>query len=182
LYQQFSSEFSGPLEYTVGVSDWSTDWNYTQTSSIEPGTSWKWRVHFNLDSAPAADATLTIALAGSDHARMGIYVNDETRAVASFYPQNGGGNALIREGSHAKYSVSYVTIPSSRLNAGANTITLVQGSTGHVMYDYLNLEWGARPTTTAVSGDLPGAPSPPRRPREAPERSTWSGPDPLGRR
>ena len=140
LYQQFSSEFSGPLEYTVGVSDWSTDWNYAQTSSIEPGTSWKWRVHFNLDSAPAGDATLTVALAGSDHARMYVYVNDETRAVANFYPENGGGNALIREGSHAKYSLSYVTIPAAALNVGANTITLVQGSTGHVMYDYLNLE------------------------------------------
>lgn len=140
LYQQFSSEFSGPLEYTVGVSDWSTDWNYAQTSSIEPGTSWKWRVHFNLDSAPAGDATLTVALAGSDHARIYVYVNDETQAVANFYPENGGGNALIREGSHAKYSLSYATIPAARLNAGANTITLVQGSTGHVMYDYLNLE------------------------------------------
>ncbi len=81
-----------------------------------------------------------MALAGSDHARMSIYVNDETQAVATFYPDNGGGNALIREGSHAKYSLSYVTIPGSRLSAGANTITLVQGSSGHVMYDYLNLE------------------------------------------
>jgi hypothetical protein len=36
--------------------------------------------------------------------------------------------------------VSYVSFPTSRLNLGANTITLVQGSTGHVMYDYVNLE------------------------------------------
>jgi rhamnogalacturonan endolyase len=67
-------------------------------------------------------------------------VNDESQAVTNFYPNNGGGNALIREGSHAKYSLSYVSFPTSRLNLGANTITLVQGSTGHVMYDYVNLE------------------------------------------
>jgi rhamnogalacturonan endolyase len=140
LYQQFASEFSGPLEYTVGVSDWSTDWNFAQTQSIEVGSNWKWRINFNLDSVANGNATLTLAFAGSDHARMYIYVNDESQALTNFYPDNGGGNALIREGSHAKYSVSYATIPTSRLNAGANTITLVQGSSGHVMYDYLNLE------------------------------------------
>lgn len=140
LYRQFATEFSGPLEYTVGVSDWSTDWNYAQPQSIEPGTNWKWRINFNLDSVPAGNATLTIALAGSDHARLYVYVNDESAALTNFYPANGGGNALIREGSHAKYSLAYVAIPTSRLNVGANTITLVQGSSGHVMYDYLNLE------------------------------------------
>src|ERR1700687_3071487 len=39
LFQQFATEFSGPLDYTVGVSDWSTDWNFAQTQSIEPGMS-----------------------------------------------------------------------------------------------------------------------------------------------
>ena len=140
LYQQFAAEFSGPLEYTIGVSDWSTDWNYAQTQSIEAGMNWKWRINFNLDRVPDGNATLTIAFAGSDHARTEVYVNDESHAMASFYPSDSGGNALIREGSHAKYSVSYVTVPPALLNLGANTITLVQGSSGHVMYDYLNLE------------------------------------------
>jgi rhamnogalacturonan endolyase len=140
LYQQFENEFSGALEYTVGLSDWRTDWNYVQTQSVESGTNWKWRINFNLDSIPSGNATLTIAFAGSDHARMNVYVNDESALLASFIPENGGGNALIREGSHAKYSVSYVTIPTSLLNPGPNTITLVQNGSGHVMYDYLNLE------------------------------------------
>jgi len=140
LFQQFASEFSGPLEYTVGSSDWSTDWNYAQVSSIEPGSPWKWRINFNLDNINEGNATLTLALAGSDHARIVVYVNDESRPLTSFYPDNGGGNALIREGSHAKYSVAYLNVPTFLLDLGANTITLVQGSSGHVMYDYLNLE------------------------------------------
>ena len=140
LFQQFASEFSDPLEYTVGTSDWSTDWNYAQVSSLEPGTNWRWRINFDLESINDGDATLTLALAGSDHARILVYVNDESRPLTSFSPNNGGGNALIREGSHAKYSVAYVNVPTSLLNLGANTITLVQGSSGHVMYDYLNLE------------------------------------------
>jgi rhamnogalacturonan endolyase len=149
LFQQFATEFSGALEYTVGVSDWSTDWNFAQTQSIEAGTNWKWRINFNLDEVPDGDATLTLAFAGSDHAHIYVYVNDESTALTNFYPENGGGNALIREGSHAKYSLAYVTIPTSRLNVGANTITLVQGSTGHVMYDYLSLEMSR--ATFAVS-------------------------------
>ncbi len=142
LFQQFAGEFCGALEYTVGVSNWSTDWNYAQTASIEPGLPWRWRINFNLDAVPQGDATLTVALAGSDHAHLYIYVNDESQAVANFFPGNGGGNALIREGSHAKYAVSYVSFPAQRLNAGPNRISLVQASSGHVMYDYLNLELG----------------------------------------
>lgn len=140
LSRQFASELSNPLDYSVGVSDWSTDWNYAQTKELQPGSNWRWRIQFDLDQVPAGNATLTIALAGSDHARLFVYVNDETRAFANFAPSNGGGNGLTREVSHAKYAVSYVTIPTSRLVVGTNMISLEQGSSGHVMYDYLNLE------------------------------------------
>jgi rhamnogalacturonan endolyase len=61
-------------------------------------------------------------------------------------PAIDGGNALIREGIHAKYDVEHVSIPMSLLKNGANTITLIQGADRynraffHVMYDYLDLE------------------------------------------
>ncbi|MBC8094395.1 MAG: hypothetical protein H7Y43_01155 [Akkermansiaceae bacterium] len=71
-------------------------------------------------------------------------MNSTTQLTGDFYPANAGGNGLLREGIHCKYSVSYVTIPVSKLKVGANTITLVQASSGgagnHVMYDYLSLE------------------------------------------
>ena len=147
LWDQFSGQFSNPLEYTVGVSDWSTDWNYAHSGYLV-GTSWSvwpWRINFNLDSVPTeGNATLTLALASANSARMDIYVNDEVNLVARFNPSVSGGNALVREGIHAKYGVYYVPIPVSQLRVGANTITLVQGrATGffeHVMYDYVNLE------------------------------------------
>jgi hypothetical protein len=75
-----------------------------------------------------------------------VYVNDEATVVARVYPSVSGGNALIREGIHAKYCVEYVPIPVALLRVGANTITLVEGRTSsslpfeHVMYDYVNLE------------------------------------------
>ena len=156
LWEDYSSEFSNPLEYTIGVSNPATDWNYAQPGYLV-GTNWsgwKWRVNFNLPSVPASgNATLVIAWAGNDHARMQFYVNDETTQFgANHYPPNGGGNALIREGIHAKYGVSSISIPVSRLRVGSNTITLLQGrsttASDHVMYDYLSLE-------------MPGAPPPP---------------------
>jgi len=149
LWEKFSSELPNPLEYIVGVSDWSKDWNYVHSGYLKDGkwTPWKWRIHFTLTNAPAnGTATLTIAYAGSNRGHTEIIVNDENKQFKLVRPAVDGGNALIREGIHAKYCVEQVTIPMSQLKSGANTITLSQ-STGpsnlpffHVMYDYLSLE------------------------------------------
>jgi rhamnogalacturonan endolyase len=156
LWEKFSSEFPNPLEYTVGVSDWSREWNYVQCGYLKDGnwTPWKWRIHFNLTNAPAGgNATLTIAYAGSNRAHTDIYVNDEGKMLTLVRPSVEGGNALIREGIHAKYCVERVPIPMPLLKTGANTITLIQGSVraglpfSHVMYDYLSLELPAATTS-----------------------------------
>jgi hypothetical protein len=148
------------------VSDPATDWNYVQPGYLV-GTNWsgwKWRVNFNLASVPASgDATLTLAWASSDHARMQLYVNNEASQFGpNLYPPNGDGNALIREGIHAKYGLSTIAIPVSRLRVGANTITLLQGrssaSSDHVMYDYLSLEMpGALPPPGPITVPLVSA-------------------------
>jgi Polysaccharide lyase family 4, domain III/Polysaccharide lyase family 4, domain II/Rhamnogalacturonate lyase family len=155
LWQQFAREFSNPLDYTVGASDWSKDWNYAQCGYLKDGvwTPWKWRIHFALTNVPTAgDATLTIAYADANRGHTEIYVNDENKLFKLVTPAIEGGNALIREGIHAKYRVERVPIPVSLLKTGANTITLVvpPGRNNlpfsHVMYDYLNLELPANPS------------------------------------
>ena len=150
LWDDYPSEFPNPLDYTVGVSNWTNDWNYAQCGYPDGWVPWKWRVHFNLTNAPTSgNATLTMAWASSDHARMQIFVNSDTAQTGpNLYPSciggPTGGNALIREGIHAKYGVDSLTFPMSSLHDGANTITLVQGrasgASDHVMYDYVNLE------------------------------------------
>jgi rhamnogalacturonan endolyase len=149
LWEQFSTEFANPLEYNVDSSDWTTDWNYVHSAYKVGATRspWKWRINFNLPSVPrSGNATLTLAFASANSARVDIFVNDESDRglITRLYPSVSGGNALIREGIHAKYGVNYVSIPVSRLRMGANTITLVEGRvTGdadHVMYDYVSLE------------------------------------------
>lgn len=146
LFDTFSQEFPNPLEYDATKRNWDTAWNYAQTTYTAGKTDapWKWRIHFPLTAVPAGNATLTLAFAGSDQSKLNIYVNDESAPFTTLTPPNAGGNALIREAIHAKYGVSYVTIPASRLKAGANTITLeqarVHGGFSHFLYDYLNLE------------------------------------------
>jgi rhamnogalacturonan endolyase len=146
VWQNFSKEFSNPLEYTIGKSNPATDWNYAQSRyGNEPGAPWKWRIHFQLDGAPpTGQATLTLAIASADRARLDIYVNDESKPLATVTPSVQGGNALLREGIHAKYCVEQVVIPANTLKSGDNTITLVQSNVRspgyHVMYDYLSLE------------------------------------------
>jgi rhamnogalacturonan endolyase len=108
LWEKFAGEFSNPLEYTNGVSNWSKDWNYVQCGypQGEKWSLWKWRIHFNLTNAPmSGNATLTIAYASSYYGRTEIYVNDESKILKTVHPAVDGGNALIREGIHAKYCV-----------------------------------------------------------------------------
>ena len=166
LYQQFSSEFPNPLEYTVGVSDPATDWNYAHGGYFSGGTSsgWRWQIHFDLPAVPASGhARLHLAFAGSHYARMHLYVNDETTQFGPFlYPNHGNGNGLLRQTNLAKYASHVIEIPVSRLRAGSNTITLLQGRSSavsdHVMYDYLALEMPILPGGTAADADADGLP------------------------
>jgi rhamnogalacturonan endolyase len=148
VWTNFANEFSNPLDYYVGKSDWRTDWNYAQTRYAGPDGAnpapWEWRIHFNLDSAPTNAATLTLAIASAQRARIDVCVNDDSKALATVTPSVQGGNALLREGIHAKYCVEYVSIPAENLKAGENIIMLIFPATraadAHVMYDYLSLE------------------------------------------
>lgn len=146
VWTHFQDEFTNPLEYTVGTSDWSKDWNYAHSwyQAGDKKLPWRWRIHFNLAAVAPGKATLTFAFAGAaDGARVNVFVNDEAKAFGVVTPSVVGGNAMLREGIHAKYCVEYLTIPTSRLKQGANTITLEQARADtqtHVMYDYLSLE------------------------------------------
>ena len=157
LWETYSNDFPNPLEYTNGVSNWSNDWNYAHSGYLV-GTnwsSWKWRIHFNLTNLPTSgSATLTFAFASINYGAVQVFVNDESTGLGEVAPTTAGGgtggNALIREGNHAKYSLGYFSVPLSALRVGSNVITLNQrrssASSDHVMYDYLNLELPASVT------------------------------------
>lgn len=186
LWQQFADEFPNPLEFTIGYSDPRTDWNYVHSCYPPDWTPWPWRINFALANLPATgNATLTLAFASANSARVDVYVNNAANPIARVYPSVSGGNALVREGIHAKYCVEYVPVPLALLGVGANSITLVQGRTStslpfeHVMYDYVNLELPAGATAALLNSP----PRPTRRiartPRPTPQTVRRNQPGPV---
>src|SRR5205823_273345 len=109
----------------------------------DSGVPFPWRIHFKLPRQPAGDATLVLAFAGADRAKIAIDVNGSPAQRAPIAPPDQGGNGLIREAIHTKYSYTTVPIPAANLHAGDNTITLTQTATSeyaYIMYDYVCLE------------------------------------------
>ncbi|GAA5482239.1 rhamnogalacturonate lyase [Haloferula sargassicola] len=146
VWTRFSEEMENPLVYTIGKSDPATDWNFAQGAYMKGGKceSWPWEIRFHVDQDYDRQGTahLVLAWASTDGARMEVSVNGGH--VARFYPKVGGGNALLREGIHAKYGYDVIDFPARELRRGTNRITLVQGRdsgpANHVMYDYVALE------------------------------------------
>lgn len=168
LWLGFANEFSNPLTYTVGTSNWTNDWNYAQAAYFVNGVpnNMVWHIKFNLPSAPlTGNATLNTAWAGASYAAIQVFVNDPNMLnspLRDFYPSvPAGANSLIRQGIHDKYGVDHTPIPASKLVAGNNDITLVQRravatTSSYAMYDYLDLELptpAAPPSLAAVPGD-----------------------------
>ncbi len=146
VWTNFSKELKNPLIYTVGKSNPATDWNFAQGGYMVNGkaVAWPWQVQFQLAAVPASgNARLILAWASSDGARVELNLNGKSLG-RPVYPPNGGGNALLREGIHAKYGLSQIDIPVGMLKQGSNVLTLTQGRNdspaNHVMYDYLALE------------------------------------------
>lgn len=152
LWTAYTNDFPNPLTYNVATSNWANDWNYAQPGYLTGTTNWsqwKWRINFTLTNLPTSgSATMTLAIASIYYGAIDVYVNDESTMVGEVAVNvvggGGGGNALIREGIHAKYGLGYQSVPLSSLRVGTNTITLIQRSVSsgfdHVMYDYIDLE------------------------------------------
>jgi rhamnogalacturonan endolyase len=145
VWKEFSKEFPNPLIYEVGKSNPARDWNFAHGSYLKDGRnlSWPWEIRFELAEVPkTGQARLQFSWAGSDRGAVNVVVNGSR--VTTVTPPVSGGNALLREGIHAKYCHNDVDFPTSLLRQGANTITLTQTSNRsagwHVMYDSLALE------------------------------------------
>ncbi|HVU38438.1 MAG TPA: polysaccharide lyase family protein [Opitutales bacterium] len=166
----FANQFTNPLNFNVGSSNWAHDWNYVhnfwQVGGTDAATgtmsNWPWNINFSLPSVPGSgNATLTIALAGSNGGHLRVWVNRATTSNPNFDTTSipaGGGDALIREGVHAKYGVMTFSFPVSNLVAGNNTITLLQingtpAEANYLGYDYVNLELpGSAPASQPAVG------------------------------
>jgi len=161
---EYPFDFPNGVNYTVGQSRWSTDWNFIQpvvTDSQGNYNNSSSTITFNLATAPTngASASLYLGLTSDFYAALVVSVNGNNLGSAGgvtaspsalpatgFVPAYTDSNSQIREGNNGAFSDERITFPASLLHVGNNTITLAIRQIGgsyfadHAMYDYLRLE------------------------------------------
>lgn len=159
-FLEYAYDFPNGPSYVVGQSRWTTDWNFIQPVTINPTGDYNpWSntsdtsslITFNLPSAPAANASLYLALSSDMQAAIIIQVNGNlitsgTGYYADYQSSGDGSNAALREGNHGLFSDNRLVVSSSYLHQGLNTIKIKIRQVGgnylgdHAMYDYVRLE------------------------------------------
>jgi rhamnogalacturonan endolyase len=161
---EYPFDFPNGVNYVVGQSRWSTDWNFCQpvvTDSAGNYNTSSSTITFNLPSAPTngATASLYLGLCSDYYAAIIVSVNGVNASSLSgisgspnsvpstgYYVAYSGSDTTIREGNNGAFTDERLTFSASALHAGVNTITITfrQIATSyfanHFMYDYLRLE------------------------------------------
>jgi len=157
MWEQYNDDFPNDVNFVVGQSDESTDWNYMHWENVaylddqdnEQHRSPVWDILFDLADVPADHtATLTIAVAGQEGSNLRIRVNGTT--IFSNWDLPFEGSVGHRSGMVGVYQSREFTFPTSLLVAGTNTISLSHASPGStsiesprkdgIVYDALRLE------------------------------------------
>jgi len=146
-FMNYKSEFPNEVNYTIGKSNWATDWNYVQPYNLvatDQTVAPEWKVNFTLTSDPTAgsNSSLYIAAASSFLAPMFVKINGTNITVPTTgvnFPNS--SNGTIRMANHGAFGDLRFTFPSSMLHAGNNVISLtLRRAGGDIQYDYLRLE------------------------------------------
>jgi len=145
LYMLYPKEFPEDVNFTIGKSNWSTDWNYCQPVVIGPdyqvirGT--KWQINFDMPKKATGKATLRLAICGSRDGEV-IYValNGKPIGNTGHLPSMG---VMHRDGIRGKQFEIAIPFDAALLQEGKNTIQLSFNAKKWVfgvLYDYLRLE------------------------------------------
>jgi hypothetical protein len=164
-FQDYATDFPGGLVYTVGTSQWATDWDYAQptvlnttTGNLDPTTQ---KIFFDLPATPAPSAAASIYFAiAADYSGPVIVTvnghnvtNPSTGFSPAFSSSGAGDDAMIRMGSQGVFCDYRLNFSGSTLHAGQNEIDLNMRKGGYfsnsVLYDYIRLE---------LAGYVPPAP------------------------
>ena len=167
-FLEFPYDFPSGVNYVVGQSRWTTDWNFIQpviinsTGAYDPwgnNSASASTITFNLSSLPASSGSLYIATASSYQGPLIVRVSGNDIAGANGfdpdYDSSGSGSdASIRESNHGLFADNRLTVITNYLHVGQNTIYIQMRKGGylanHSMYDYLRFE---------VPGYIPPAPA-----------------------
>lgn len=147
IFMNYAEEFPNDINYTIGESSWTTDWNFVQPYNIVGDAQTKapeWKVNFNLENAPTtgSNSSIYVAAASSYAGPLIVKVNGTnitTPSTGVDFPNP--SNATIRKGIHGTFGDLRFNFPSSLLHAGDNVISFTQRrERGDIQYDYLRFE------------------------------------------
>ncbi len=154
---EYAKRFPKDVTFTVGESDFSSDWPYFQTPHCNPkevrvlpffglvgeGRATPYKIRFRLESAPAAGAAATLRLAICGTAAPTLDVNVNGRSAGSVKLKQTRDGVLTRHGSQGIWYEKAFRFEGKRLRKGWNelTLTVPAGSPNSgIVYDYLRLE------------------------------------------
>ena len=145
LYYQFVRDFPDGVNYTVGVSDWTRDWNYAHcgvaSESRRGATPATWNIKFDLPSLPVRAVSLRMGIAGN-RTPEGIKVSVNGAPAGGTGPMPDTA-VMHRDAVRGRWFERSVAIASSLLKAGKNTLSLtvpVESWPEGVLYDFVRLE------------------------------------------
>lgn len=140
LYNEYPKEFPDDVNFTLGKSDFHTDWNYCQCPRADRPNGTPWTVRFDLPAAPRGRATLRISFAATSARSLKVSVNDQPAGELTSLPDTA---TIRRDGIRGYWYEREVAFDAALLKTGANTLKLTippGGVMGGIEYDYLRLE------------------------------------------
>jgi len=167
---EFPLDFPTGMNFTVGRSQWTKDWNYVLPAAADSTGQYQscsGVITFDLPNAPESgtQASLYLALAGNDGDKVVVSINATNLGSAAgvtavpnpitpagFAPPY-SDDSSIHFSDHGPFSDERINFPAVLLHAGKNTITITMDSrkmVSYLMLDYLRLE---------LPGYIPPAPS-----------------------
>ncbi|KAB2023652.1 hypothetical protein ES319_D06G033300v1 [Gossypium barbadense] len=150
LWERYSDLYrNGDLVYTVGVSDYRTDWFFAQVTRKKDDGKYEgttWQIKFNLDHINQTGTyKLRVALATAYVAELQVRINNPKANPPLFTTGViGHDNTITRHGIHGLYGLYSIDLKGTLLMEGENTIFLTQpmcsSALQGLMYDYIRLE------------------------------------------
>jgi rhamnogalacturonan endolyase len=141
LYNLYPKEFPDDVNFTIGQSDYHTDWNYAQLPRADRPNGTTWSVIFNLPQAIKGKATLRLALCGISAKHIDVSINDQPAGTTGPLTDN----ATIRRDSVRGYwSEHDIPFDASLMKSGRNVLKLTippGGVMSGIEYDYVRLEY-----------------------------------------
>ncbi|XP_057773242.1 probable rhamnogalacturonate lyase B isoform X3 [Salvia miltiorrhiza] len=150
LWERYGESYPDrDLVYTVGQSNYTTDWFFAHVPRRKNANSYKattWQIKFKLEAVePNGKYYLRLAIASAAQAELQVRTNNPDQNPALFTSGLiGKDNAIARHGIHGLYWLFNVEMPSALFIKGINTIYLTQANATSpfqgIMYDYIRLE------------------------------------------